>query len=380
MKLAALKCLPLLLIVPAVLQARQQATAVDSVRLLDYFKVAGIVIDSLTGLPISGAEIFVNYTSLDTVSLRNGFYCLSHVPMGTHEIVVTATGYMPRCLLVKGTPPQRLADTIRLLPYQPPSLNDMIARTSDKRWLALYQQFKEHFIGATLWADEVKILNPWVLRFEEISDKEWKAVADALLLIENMALGYRMKCYLQQLAVAKQVAVFDGCLFFEPIKTLDQRLAERWRNNRLAAYRGSLMQFLRRLAEADTDSLYKTFRLQGTETFYHTAEPAKELMCTFNDLKQTVTPPYEFTLKFARNQLQINYYGAGEDMAYRRFVKRIAKIYRLPERFRSSWLASRHWAVTFNRLGYFNHALDVEIYGYWEFQRIADRLPITYFP
>jgi hypothetical protein len=373
-------CLIVLFALPAMLQARQNAAPTDSLRLPEHFKIAGFIVDSLTKRPVQSAGIFVNNTSLDTVSLRNGYYRLSRVPMGKHEIVVTAVGYMPRTLIINGALPTTSADTIRLLPMQPVALNEMMARTSDKRWQFFYQQFKEHFIGTTEFAKEVKILNPWVLRFEESENKEWSAMADELLLLENMALGYRLKCYLKQLAVAKQIAVFDACLFFEPIKTLDQRLADRWRNNRLIAYRGSLMEFLRRMAEKNTDSLYRAFRLRGTERFYHTTEPDPQSASTFNDLKQPVSYPHEFALNFSRDQLQINYYGAGEDMAYRRFVNRMTKIQRLPARFRASWLASRSPQVIVNRMGYFNNAMEVEVYGYWEYLRIAERLPITYFP
>jgi hypothetical protein len=377
---AFLRCLILLLILPAVLQARQNAAAGDSIRLPEHFRIEGIIIDSLTQRPIQSAGIFVNNTSLDTVSMRNGFYRLSRLPMGEHEIVITAAGYIPRRLTARGTTTPHIADTIRLLPVRPIPLNDMMARTTDKRWQFFYQRFKNHFIGTTAFADEVKILNPWVLRFEESEKKEWSATADDLLLIENMVLGYRIKCYLEQLAVANQVAIFDGCLFFEPIKTLDQRIADRWHTNRLTAYRGSLMEFLRRVAEKDTDSLYRVFRLRGTERFYHTSEPDPQSASTFSNLKKPATYPHEFVLNFSRDQLQINYYGAGEDMSYRRFVNRMTKIQRLPARFRASWLASRNPQVIVNRMGYFNNPMEVEIYGYWEYMRIAERLPITYFP
>lgn len=377
---ALLRCLILFLALPTVLQARQNPAAADSLRLPEHFRITGVIMDSLTRRPIQSAGIFVNNTSLDTVSLRNGFYRLSRLPMGEHEIVITAAGYMPRTIIANGAVALPVTDTIRLLPVRPAPLNEMMARTSDKRWQIFYQRFKDHFIGTTAFAGEVKILNPWVLRFEESEKKEWSATADDLLLIENMVLGYRIKCYLRQLAVANQIAVFDGCLFFEPIKTLDQRVADRWRANRLTAYQGSLMEFLRRMAAKETDSLYQAFRLRGTESFYYTTDPDPQSASTFRDLKKPATYPHEFILNFSRDQLQINYYGAGEDMGYRRFVNRITKIQRLPARFRASWLASRSLQVTVNRMGYFNNPMDVEVYGYWEYLRIAERLPITYFP
>lgn len=373
---ALLRCLFVLLICPDVSYAYRQ----DSLALPPTFRIRGVIADSLSGRPIAAAWIFVNHTSFDTVSLRNGSYRLSNLPMGTHEIIITAAGYMPRRVVARGTLPQPLPDTVRLLPVSPVPLNEMMARTSDKRWQSFYSRFKEHFIGTSPFAEEVKILNPWVLYFEEIDKKEWRTLANDLLLVENMALGYRLKCYIEQLAVADKVAVWDGAIFFEPFQTTDKRLADRWNTNRKAAYRGSLMQFLRRLAETDGDSLYRVFRLRGVESFYHTTEPPAQAAADFLSIKAPETLPYEFRLRFNRNHLQINYIGAPEDMAYRRFVNRMTKIQRLPERFRASWLASRSEEVVFNRLGYFNNALAVEVYGYWEYLRIADRLPVTYHP
>ncbi|WP_448518188.1 carboxypeptidase regulatory-like domain-containing protein [Rhodoflexus sp.] len=373
-------CLFLLLNLSAVLQAHAGSLVQDSTLLPEFFGIKGIIADSLSQRPIAAAWIFVNQTSLDTISLRNGRYQLSRIPMGAHEIIVTAAGYAPRRLLACGTSQLPLPDTIRLLPIQPTPVNELMARTSDKRWQLFYQRFKEHFIGTSPFAGEVKVLNPWVLYFEETSKNEWRALTDELLIVENMALGYRLKCYIEQLAVAGKISVFDGGIFYEPIKTLDNRIADRWKANRQFAYRGSLMEFLRRLTVTDSDSLYKAFRLRGTENFYHTAIPAPQFATTFQAIKKVETPPYEFRLYFNRDHLQINYMGLGEDMAYRRFVNRITKIQRMPEKFRASWLASRSEEVVFNRLGYFNNALEVELYGYWEYLRLADRLPITYFP
>lgn len=375
MSRACLRSFLLVVAFPIGLQARQTASPTDSLCREEYFSVKGVIADSLTKRPIQGAWIFVNNTSLDTVSGRGGSYRLGRIPKGTHEIVITASGYMPRRVHMSGT----LADTIKLLPIRPKSLQEMTARTAGKKWQLFYQRFKEHFIGTSVWADEVKILNPWVIYFEDTDKlKQWRAFADDLILIENMALGYRIRCYLEQLAVEKQVAVFDGCLFFEPMQTLDARTAERWRKNRLAAYRGSLMHFLRRLATAENDSLFKVFRLRGTEYFYHTLNHPDRQINAFADIRKAAEVPYEFIFHFNRDHMQVNYYGAGEDMAYRRFVNRMTKIQRLPERFRASWLASRRESAVFNRLGYFNDPFAVEVYGYWEFQRLAERLPITY--
>ncbi|MCS7017808.1 MAG: carboxypeptidase regulatory-like domain-containing protein [Cytophagales bacterium] len=352
----------------------------DSLCLPAHFLIKGVVVDSLTKRPVQAAWIFVNNTTLDTVSLRSGAYRLSGVPMGRHEIVVSATGYLPRRIIADGTKEPALTDTICLLPLRPKSLEEMLARTKYKEWNFFYHKFKAHFLGTSDWASEVRILNPWVIYFEYTNSKEWRALANDLLLIENMALGYRIRCYLEQMAVAGQVAVFDGCLFFEPIATIDPHIAEKWRKNRQVAYRGSLMQFLRCLATAENDSLFKVFRLRGTEYFYHTQEPASKVAQSPTSVIQPTESPYEFSFVFARDQMQINYYGAGEDMAYRRFVNRMTRIQRLPERFRASWLASRSERVMFNRLGYFYNPLTVEVYGYWEYQRIAERLPIDYNP
>ncbi|MCS6967792.1 MAG: carboxypeptidase-like regulatory domain-containing protein [Bernardetiaceae bacterium] len=368
------------LLIPGAWQTEIPGDSLKQAKHAQVFTFKGVVIDSLSRKPIVTAWIFVNNTTLDTVSGRNGFFRLSGIPCGQHEVIITATGYLPSRLSIHTAKDTLSLDTIKLLPTKHLPLQEMMGRTYQKRWQFFFQRFKKHFIGDSPFASEIAILNPWVIYFEEIDKKKWRALANDFLLIENLALGYRIKCYIEQFAVDGQVAILDGCLFFQPIKTVDPKLIAKWNANRKMAYYGSLMHFLRCLAWSKNDSLYKVYQLRGLENFYHTHEPSPQFLSSFSELVTNTHYSYEYNFRFGRYYVQVNYYGAGEEMAYRRFVNRMTGIQRLPAAFRASWLASRHLEVTFNQLGYFNQPLAVEVYGYWEYLRIPHRLPITYFP
>ena len=56
--------------------------------------VSGQVRDNSTGLPLQFANVFVNNTTINTVTDAQGKYSLSGISPGTYELVVSYVGYI----------------------------------------------------------------------------------------------------------------------------------------------------------------------------------------------------------------------------------------------------------------------------------------------
>lgn len=62
----------------------------------NYGALQGFVRNSATGAPINGASVSVSGTSLSTLTNAAGYYGFGTVPIGPHDISVTATAYLPK--------------------------------------------------------------------------------------------------------------------------------------------------------------------------------------------------------------------------------------------------------------------------------------------
>lgn len=76
-----------------------------------------------------------------------------------------------------------------------------------------------------------------------------QAAAQEPLLIENRALGYRIKFQLEHFAYTDSSSLlsYQGDPVFEPLTPANEQEVKRWQANRQKAYEGSIMHFGRAL-------------------------------------------------------------------------------------------------------------------------------------
>jgi hypothetical protein len=55
--------------------------------------LAGYVTDSATGKPLAGCSVYLNSTSIGTVTAADGSFLLRNVPAGRSELIISAVGY-----------------------------------------------------------------------------------------------------------------------------------------------------------------------------------------------------------------------------------------------------------------------------------------------
>lgn len=198
---------------------------------------------------ISSANIFLSGTSVGTLTNEQGEFLLSNFPKGKYDLVISFTGYETLVVNIQsGALPEflNLALKPKITELQEVVL-ESFAENGWKKWGVL---FLENFIGTSKFSKECKLLNKEVLRFRY--NKKTKILtirATDRLTIENRALGYILRYDLVRFKYNSntQLLEYEGYPLFENLAAKDVTEKNRWQANRLQAYQGSIMHFMRSL-------------------------------------------------------------------------------------------------------------------------------------
>ncbi len=180
----------------------------------------GKVFDKATSTALPAAHVFVNNTTLGTVTDEKGNYNLENLTEGTNEIIVFLVGYKALKAKIQIKQGQATQADIRLLPEERHLETVGVVAKPDKEWEDLVDRFKQDFLGKTQFANSCTIINPWVLNFSnEIKDGvvHRLAMGSAPLEIENMALGYKVIFYSKSFKSSDNFTIPDEVRFEELI-------------------------------------------------------------------------------------------------------------------------------------------------------------------
>jgi len=227
--------------------------------------ITGKVIQADTKAPVR-ANVFLSNSSFGTSSAADGTFTLSGLKPGQYTLVANAIGY------------QEHTETV-LVNNEQVNLNIELARksillkevsiyTSTKaEWNLYYQQFKTEFIGIDKNAGDCKIINPEIINFSYHKvKKELDASTDDFLIVENKALGYRIKFLIEKFVNDGITGTTDyvGTPLFEELPGSESQ-KKKWKKKRDEAYCGSAMHFYRSLLK---DSL----AAEGFEMYHLTRQ------------------------------------------------------------------------------------------------------------
>ncbi len=224
--------------------------------------ISGTVRDSVTRQPLPFASVFLVNTTLGATTNEQGHYVLPAVPAGRYEVAATYLGHRLRqqSAVMGGAPL-----TIDLaLPPAAQALGEVVVRPRP----ALaddYQRFLELFLGTSSFARQCQVRNPTDVQvdYDPATRTLTAGAARQPLLVDNLALGYRLTFYnlYFRAAFADQSATLttlSQVVFKELTGTSKQQ--KQWAANRLRAYQGSFMHFLRSAYVGDV--VQQGFRLQ----------------------------------------------------------------------------------------------------------------------
>lgn len=213
--------------------------------------ITGKVVNQATQEPIAGASVFISNTSRGTVSDKNGNFELRDISQGKYDLVISSIGFetnvfsfssseLPLTLMVELRVKVRVLDNVTVEP------------SLEEGWDKWGKTFRDAFIGVTPSADDCKIRNEKSIRFRFFrKSNRLIAYSDEPIIIENRALGYRIKYQLENFEINFKVgsSAYAGFPLFEDMDGDRKEVRRRWRNARDKAYYGSIMHFVRALYE-----------------------------------------------------------------------------------------------------------------------------------
>jgi len=361
------------------------------------FKVQGHVYDAESKTPLPGANVFIANTTKGTSSVLDGSFTLTGLPAVRLKLVVSFVGYKTQVFEV--LPGEPLTFKVMLEP-SPEMLSEVVIRarrSSRAEWLSNFALFKQYFIGLSDNYRSCTFENPRVIKFDN-HNGILTAISDSVVVIENLGLGYKLRFLIEEyeLNVLLLHIRYHGQVVFEQMTTTDEEQKMTWARNRLMAYYGSLMHFLRALYNRDlseegfyVDLVNKNTGLQiAPVTAYEQVRVRSdaynnkfiklESIKNYNLMLDSVrSTPAEPLLNF-KGELQVQYIHESEDYDYQvlRYGRGRASGNRIQR--------SRMFMLTPEALVQPNGQLypedGAETAGYWSWELVAESLPLDYDP
>jgi len=209
--------------------------------------ISGKVTTSVSHTGIGKVSVFLSNSSFGTETADDGSFKLVGVKPGQYTLVATSIGFLEttQSVLV-GSEPINL--NIELKPKVTELRGVVISTAAD--WKRNLELFKKEFIGTTEDSKKCEIINPHTLNMIYHNKKlTLEAWSDDFLIVENKALGYRIKYLIDTFSFSGLSGMTDwrGHAVFEELKgTAEQK--KDWNKRREDAYYGSERNFLRSLS------------------------------------------------------------------------------------------------------------------------------------
>jgi len=208
--------------------------------------ITGQVTDADTKLPLEGASVFAQNTTIGTITNKEGGYKIS-LGKGGYELIISYTGYSTKIITVEANADKNLDIELK---KEDKSMSEVVIQSTNEvtdGWQQYGDFFTKHFIGSTPFADSCFLLNPEVLKFYFYKrSNKLKVLATEPLKIANKSLGYNLAYALDSFVYYNNTEInsYRGtCLYSAMEGTAeDQKL---WAENRNKAYFGSRLHFLR---------------------------------------------------------------------------------------------------------------------------------------
>lgn len=242
------------------------------------FSISGRVLNHSDKKPVANASVFLGNSSIGGTTSAQGAFTLNNIKPGKYDLIVSVVGFETYSQPVIVNSDDITLPDVELAP-RTIQLNEVTikAKKTDPNYSRNYDLFKHGFLGTSNLAGECKILNPEVLDLD-YNDKTETLTASSydFLIIENDALGYRIKYLLKNFTLNNKSesllnqdihgnvtlkygdgfagsgknnnpihpVTYEGHVLFENLKGTPSD-EKRWQRRRMEAYKGSQMHFLR---------------------------------------------------------------------------------------------------------------------------------------
>src|ERR1700744_3437762 len=208
--------------------------------------ISGKVTTSVSHEGIGKVSVFLSNSSYGTESAEDGSFTLTGVKPGQYDLVASSVGFQDfsQTILVGNAP---ISINIPLLP----KVNQLrgVVITTPANWKKNWEEFRKAFIGTSENAKNCVVVNPHVVNMVNNSRRHiLEAWSDDFLIMENKALGYRVKFLIDTFSNNGITGIisWQGKAVFQdlPGSTEQKKL---WKLRRQQTYYGSSRDFYKSL-------------------------------------------------------------------------------------------------------------------------------------
>lgn len=208
------------------------------------YTISGTVRDKDGVIP--SASIYISNYKKSTSTNNFGTFTLSNLVPGNYDILVQIIGYLPyaKNIIIS----DKSVDVDIIVKENITLLNEVVIKPDPNR-LAHINLFKRYFIGQTPNATQCTLINSDVLMINDDRKNSFLSIkSNDFLIVENKALGYRLKYMLEyfEYNYKTNIIYYAGFPYFEELKGGSGK-QKKWQKNRIIAYNGSVQHFLKSL-------------------------------------------------------------------------------------------------------------------------------------
>lgn len=383
-------------------------------------RISGKVLDENNN-PIEAASVYLNNTTIGVSTNVDGAFELT-IKEGVYELIVSYISY--KTIQYNLNTATYASPFVFKLIVEENILNEVVLKKTiyNADWKFNLQQFKNNFLGRTNLAKQCEILNPKALHFEfDTKTRTLTAEAKEPLVLKHKNLGYLITFDLVHFSLESNRINYYGYTKFENL-TGGKRKQKRWKKNRLKAFYGSRMHFVRTLINGTTKEegyninkfrrepnpdrptekqikhARQIVKLSGIKSmsFQNTAHPNSAVDSAIVVLRKASLPKFKDYLykqgiaaaeliekKAAKTILSFNDYISviyTKEAEENNYVMGIFGKKRAPLNVQTSAVTMLTKTALLEKTGEIINPLDVFYEGYWAYEQFADMLPLNYQP
>jgi hypothetical protein len=328
--------------------------------------ITGIVSDSVN-IPVPNAAVYISKTTIGTITDQKGAYSISIPLQGEFELTASLIGYKTKSVIIYANGNRQVINI--KLSLNPVLLNEVTVSSKNKLSLNDYTDFFKLFIGEKENARSCKVVNPGDLHlYKDPGNNYLRGFSVRPLNIENKALGYSITYDLIDFNynLRDSILKFSGYCYFKPMKG-SARIIKKWSRNRLIAYYGSRMNFLRSLySDSVSSDNFKVFEC-NFDHVKNIISPTNQI--DFHNLKPAIKSQY--LPLYSKTPLLITYTDSHPELSS-------GILGFQSQEFKSTLIFSDTLKVFQN--GNYDNPNSVTWYGAMVNDRVADMLPSDFLP
>lgn len=343
--------------------------------------IQGQVLNAENNRPITNVNVYLSGTTIGTTTNPKGQFTLSDsIPKGSYSLVFSHVNYSVETKSLVIEKIDSLRFDVLLIPKKGDLEVVTISAKKDALWSKRFKRFKTEFLGTSKAANKCKIVNPWVLDFKEVNDTLY-ASATQPIEIDNLALGYKVFCQINNFNNYHNQTSYLGMYRFEPMKPKNQKQAQKWEQQRLRNFNGSFRHLICAI-------LYERIQKDRFEIYATNQSPEEHTNPELryvnpNDLYRQISKGFEITLP---NYLRVIYHKEREELGFINWQNRYKQsvmnsLHKRAPQAQKSWVKVQGNTFKVSSRGVVMSNPDkVNTFGYWSWERVGDMLPLDYLP